>query len=81
MMCVNACVTHTRESPGADGRTPLRLRKQLQIRGSPRLLRCAVHTILHLRGMEEVRPKMGNVLKELCFQPQPDMVEENQVLM
>src|SRR6202050_4433875 len=31
--------------------------------------------------MEEVRPKMRNVLKELGFQPQPNMIEENQVLM
>ena len=30
------------------------LRKHLQICGSPGLLRCAVHTILYLRGMDEV---------------------------
>src|SRR6202522_238966 len=69
---VNAYAAH-RES--------LRLRKHLQIRGGSRLLGCAVHTILHLRGMEEVLAKMRNVLQELCFQPQPDMVEEHQVLM
>ena len=59
----------------------LRLTKHFQIRGSTRLLRCVVHTILHLRGMDEVTPKMRNVLKELYFEPQPDVVEENEVLM
>src|SRR5882757_3779612 len=59
----------------------LRLTKQFQIRGGTRLLRCVVNTILHLRGMDEVTSKMRNVLKELYFEPQPDMVEENQVLM
>jgi hypothetical protein len=49
----------------------LRLTKHFQIRGSTRLLRCVVDTILHLRGMDEVTPKMRDVLKELYFEPQP----------
>lgn len=59
----------------------LRLTKHFQIRGSTRLLRCVVDTILHLRGMDEVTPKMRDVLKELYFEPEADMVEENEVLM
>ena len=55
--------------------------KHFEIRGGPRLLRCVVNTILHLRGMDEVTSKMRNVLKELYFESQLDMVEENQVLM
>ena len=45
------------------------------------LLRRVVDAILYLRWMDEASPEMRDVLKELCFQAQPDMVEENQVLV
>src|SRR5882757_9459273 len=96
MVCVNASVFHINRTSKNSRKKDLlcgcsriaeqmsestTIGKHFQIRGSTGLLRCVVDTILHLRGMDEVTPKMRNVLKELYFEAQPDMVEENQVLM
>ena len=52
-----------------------------QVGRTPRHLRCHIDAVLDVSGIDEVWLQMREALEEYCFVSQPDVVEQNEVLV